>query len=116
MVVWVWTVTVVEALLCTLLANDVSHNGGIVGLRRCREIKDHYMVVVVVGLSVVRCMERFIVLFTCSHIHVGCGRSRLAVVASAAKAGRPHDSGQRGKAADKMVIIIIEVGMIVICQ
>ena len=54
MVVWVWTVTVVEALLCTLLANDVAHNGGIVGLRRCREIKDHYMVVVVVGLSVVR--------------------------------------------------------------
>ena len=53
-VVWVWTVTVV-------LANDVAHNGGIVGLRRCREIKDHYMVVVVVGLSVVRCMERFIV-------------------------------------------------------
>ena len=31
-VVWVWTVTVVEALLCTLLANDVAHNGGIVGL------------------------------------------------------------------------------------
>ena len=78
MVVWVWTVTVVEALLCTLLANDVAHNGGIVGLRRCREIKDHYMVVVVVGLYVVRCMERFIVLYTvvengcCSHIHVGC--------------------------------------------
>ena len=28
-VVWVWTVTVVEALLCTLLANDVAYNGGI---------------------------------------------------------------------------------------